>query len=125
MKTFMSEMTSKSFRTPIGVQCTTPNVIYLLTCNVCKKQYVGETKRAFVVRLKEHLADIRLKRDKPIANHINSHSQSTKSVIPQIIECIKRDPELLETTELRKKREVFWIYRLKTLIPNGLNKLGC
>ena len=125
MKSFMSEMTRKSFRTPLGVQCTTPNVIYLLTCNICKKQYVGETKRAFVVRLKEHLADIRLKRDKPVANHINSHQQSTKTVIPQIIEVIKRDPELLVTTELRKKREVFWIYRLKTLIPNGLNKLGC
>ena len=88
------------------MQCTTPNVIYLLTCNICKKQYVGETKRAFVVRMKEHLADIRLKRDKPVANHIDSHSQSTKSVIPQII-------------------EVSWIYRLKTLILNVLNKLGC
>ena len=102
----------KSFKTPHGVQCTTPNVIYLLTCNICRKQYVGETKRPFVIRLKEHLADIRLKRDKPVAVHINSHNSETKSVIPQIIEVIRRDPELHATTELRKKREVSWIYRL-------------
>ena len=124
MKSFVSQNTLKSFKTPHGVQCTTPNVIYLLTCNICRKQYVGETKRPFVIRLKEHLADIRLKRDKPVAVHINSHNSETKSVIPQIIEVIRRDPELHATTELRKKREVSWIYRLKTLIPQGLNKLS-
>ena len=125
MKSFMSEKTRQSFKCPYGVKCTTPNVIYLLTCNVCKKQYVGETKRPFMVRLKEHLADIRLKRQKPIALHMNSHYLSTKTVIPQIIEVIRRDPELDETTELRKKREISWIYKLNTLIPHGLNKLGC
>ena len=71
------------------------------------------------MRLKEH------QRDKPVANHIDSHSQSTKSVTPQIIKVIKRVLELLDTTELHKKREVSWIYRLKTLILNVLNKLGC
>ena len=124
MKSFMSEQNKRQYKRPPGVQCRTANVIYLLTCNICKKQYVGETKRPFVVRLKEHLADIRLKRDKPLAIHMNSHNSNSIKVIPQIIEVINRDPELPETTNLRKKREIFWIYRLRTLIPHGLNKLG-
>ena len=124
MKSFMSEQTKRIYRTPHGVSCITCNVIYLLTCNICKLQYVGETKRAFVVRLKEHLADIRLKRDKPIANHIKSHNNPNAIIIPQIVEVVNRDPFLPETTAFRKKREIFWIYRLKTLIPHGLNSLG-
>ena len=123
MKHFMSEETKKSYKAP-EAQCFTSNVIYLLTCNICRKQYVGETKRPFVVRLKEHLADIRLKRDKPIAIHVNSHSAKTRTIIPQIIEIIKRDTDDPETTALRKKREIHWIYRLKTLLPHGLNSLG-
>ena len=124
MKSFTSSQTKKLFKTPPTAQCTTSNVIYLLTCNICKKQYVGKTKRPFNVRLKEHLADIRLKRDKPVAIHINSHGIETRTIIPQVIEIINRDPDKQETTILRKKREVSWIYRLKTLIPHGLNKLG-
>ena len=123
MKLFMSEETKKSYKAP-DAQCFTSNVIYLLTCNICRKQYVGETKRPFVVRLKEHLADIRLKRDKPVAIHVNSHIASKKTIIPQIIEIIKRDTDDPETTALRKKREIHWIYRLKTLLPHGLNSLG-
>ena len=123
MKSFMSEETKKSYKAP-DAQCFTPNLIYLLTCNICRKQYVGETKRPFVVRLKEHLADIRLKRDKPVAIHVNSHNAKTRTIIPQIIEIIKRDPVDPETTALRKKREIHWIYRLKTLLPHGLNSLG-
>ena len=123
-KTFQSTITNKTFKIPVNLACTTRNVIYLLTCTVCNKQYVGETKRPFCVRLKEHLADIRLKRNKPIALHFNSHDSSNNSLIPQIIEKIQRDPDDPVTTDIRKKREVFWIYRLKTLIPNGLNFLG-
>ena len=123
-KSFKSEQNHRSYRIPPGIQCKTANVIYLLTCTSCKKQYVGETKRPFIVRLKEHLADIRLKRDKPVAIHINSHTSDINKVIPHIIEVINRDPDLPETTNLRKKREIFWIYRLRTLIPHGLNKLG-
>ena len=35
-----------------NVDCNTNNVVYLLECNKCKKQYVGETKRKFIVRFK-------------------------------------------------------------------------
>ena len=123
-KTFKSEVTNKIYKTPKNSICVTENVVYLLTCTNCLKQYVGETKRGFVVRLKEHLADIRLKRDKPVANHIKSHDCPLTTIKFCIIEVLPHDPILPETTILRKKREIFWIYRLRTLIPHGLNSLG-
>ena len=62
-----------------NVDCNTNNVVYLLECNKCKKQYIGETKRKFIVRFKEHLADIRHNRDTPVAKHynLNSHKNDT------------------------------------------------
>ena len=31
------------------------NFVYILTCNICNKQYVGETKRTALTRFREHL----------------------------------------------------------------------
>ena len=109
---------------PPNLQCITKNIIYLLTCNICKIQYIGETKRSFIIRLKEHLDDIRLKWDKPLSNHIKSHTESQAHITFHIIECIRKDPILPETTDFRKKRQIFWIYSLKTHYPLGLNTLG-
>ena len=119
-----STLTKRRYKTPSFARCRTTNVIYMLTCNICHKQYIGETKRPFCTRLKEHLADIHLKRDKPMSNHMIQHQTHKHVIFPQILEVINRDPEKPETTIFRKKREIFWIYRMNTLIPNGLNKLG-
>ena len=60
----------------------------------------------------------------PIARHVNSHPDCPKrKILCQIIETLKGDPESEETTKYRRKREVFWIHRLKTLLPRGLNKV--
>ena len=120
----LSTMTKRRYKTPSFARCRTTNVIYMLTCSVCHKQYIGETKRPFCTRLKEHLADIRLNRDRPVSTHINLHNKHRHVIFPQILEVINRDPEKPETTIFRKKREIFWIYRMKTLLPHGLNKLG-
>ena len=46
-----------------NLDCDSLNVIYLMTCNVCSMQYVGETQRAAGVRWAEHLYKIK-KEDK-------------------------------------------------------------
>ena len=48
----------------------TKNVIYALFCNKCNKKYIGETKRQFITRWKEHAAATRHNRDTPVAKHI-------------------------------------------------------
>ena len=109
---------------PRNVDCQTTNVVYLLSCSLCNKQYIGETKRAFSVRFKEHLADVKHKRDKPVSNHINDHAPNMAKLTPNILEVINKDPEKPETTKFRQKREVHWIYTFRSLSPEGLNTLG-
>jgi len=37
--------------------CKTPNAVYIMMCNVCKKQYVGETSIALNKRMNLHRSD--------------------------------------------------------------------
>ena len=124
MSPAISSISMLSYPTPRNCLCSTVNVIYLLTCSVCQKQYVGETKRAFKVRYKEHCKDLEFNRDKPVVNHALSHKGMDVKLIPQILEVIKKNPDLATTTAYRKRREVHWIYTLRTMSPEGLNTLG-
>ena len=94
--------------------------IYILECN---KQYVGETKRRFITRFKEHLADIRHNRNTPVAKHYNlsSHKNNTTPVfpLPTILSRIAGHPD--RTTDIRKNKEKMWIYTLRSIAPQGIN----
>jgi hypothetical protein len=73
----------------------------------------------------EHQGDVRNKRNhKPVAHHFNSPNHSIKSMQCTILETITQDPELPTSTIHRRSREVFWINRLRTLDPLGLNAFG-
>ena len=60
-----------------NVDCNTTNVIYSLECSIRKTRYIGETKRAFKLRLKEHLADIKYNRERETS--VNTHQQTRKT----------------------------------------------
>jgi hypothetical protein len=120
-----SHFTKQTYRTVTKVTCETANVIYCLSCKQCGKQYVGETKRKFRIRINEHLGDIRNQRNhKPVAKHFNSPNHNIKCVSASIIEILTRNPDLDSTTDIRRERERFWVYRLRTLETNGLNSMG-
>ena len=95
--------------------CTTSNLVYAITCTTCSKVYVGETGRTLESRAKEHLADIRHQRQKPVAEHFNSPGHS--------IQCfrIKGIWQVQGQTADRKDRESHIIQTLGTLSPAGLN----
>jgi hypothetical protein len=57
---------------PDQVDCGSCNIIYLITCNDCHSQYVGESKRSFRARISEHDRDVRFKKDTPVARHFKS-----------------------------------------------------
>ena len=99
-----SHFTKETYRTTKKVTCETRNVIYCLECKQCGKQYIGETKRSFRIRVNEHLGDIRNYRNyKPVARHFNSKNHNINCVKSYILESISRDPELDSTTEVRRK----------------------
>ena len=79
--------------------------------------YVGETERTIAERLKEHLADVRHERNKAVAVHFNEPDHDISDFQIVILEkCADR------SRYYRKIRELFWIERLNTIIPSGLNK---
>jgi hypothetical protein len=119
---FKSTTTKRTYMKYHIGNCTTKNVIYMLTCTICKQQYVGQTKCQFRIRIGEHLADIRHKRDSPVALHFNEDLHTVNSLRCEIIESLKGNPEADASKTLRDRREQFWIHQLQTKHPNGMNK---
>ncbi len=58
-RTYKSTTTGREYLGPANYTCKTENVIYLITCKKCGKQYIGETYRQFYIRMNEHLRYIR------------------------------------------------------------------
>ncbi|XP_078372690.1 uncharacterized protein LOC144656333 [Oculina patagonica] len=103
------------------ITCNSTNLVYMIQCKRCNKQYVGETKRTLRERFTEHRQASNNPRHKKAATavptHFNmpGHCTSDMSLVPL---------ELLPTksTSRRKAREAYLIDRGKTLEPNGLNR---
>ena len=100
--------------------CTFANVIYCITCTLCKKLYIGETGRRLGDRFREHLRDVE-KNDKdaskPVARHFNlpNHSKKHMAICGLSL-------GHLGTTESRKNLEQKFIFQIDTLNPHGVNE---
>ena len=106
-----------------NLDCNSINVIYLIQCSHCGNRYVGETGRSVRDRFNGH------KRDKnhDISTNVTDHfldlwgcNFDTKCQLIPLEQlpssgCEDRDKEN------RLERENFWIKKLKTYEPWGLN----
>ena len=79
-------------------------VVYLITCQSCGKEYIGETGRPLCVRIKEHLDGLRKsKSNTPLGAHRREdHSDQLFNIAVTIL---TREPEVIP----RKTLEAFWI----------------
>jgi hypothetical protein len=123
---FTATTTSRGYLFKAEQNCCATNVIYCITCKKCKKQYVGETLRQFRERLREHFYSVLnfdpiKSKNMPVARHFNSPNHTVADFQCQIIEIILKNPKLPETTRFRKGREMFWIHKLRTISPEGIN----
>jgi hypothetical protein len=111
---FKSQQTNQTFYIKHNLSCNSKNVIYLITCQKCGIQYVGQTSLTLRDRFTRHRFDIRHKANKSVSNHFNNsdHSMDDCSITPI---------ELVEDQEKLTKREHYWIQKLKSLMPGGLN----
>ena len=82
--------------------------IYRIRCKDCSGEYIGETKRDFEIRLKEHTAAIR--KGKVEVSHVALHMLENNHEI-DINACglIHKEPR----THHRKWKEALWIKSLK------------
>ena len=88
-----------------------------ISCTICKKMvYVGKTSRSVKNGLKEHEADVRHRRNKSVAGHFNSNGHSVENMGVSILELVRDSSRYY-----RQIRELDWIDKLQTEIPNGLN----
>ena len=119
---FESTVTGKRYHINLKFDCNSINVIYLLTCKRCRKQYVGSTVTKFLLQFNQYKSNINLygegkrgfKQEKLIEHFFcPNHSGTHKDISIQIIDhCDPNDQE---------RREDFWIYHLDTMFPKGLN----
>ena len=118
-----SLVTNKEYNTRSQVTCRSNNIVYCLICTKCGKQYVGQTKRPLVERLREHMRNINQNTDIHIVGkHFNeSDHNGIKSQSVQIINFAKGHPDSKSSLTMRLELESMWIKRLRSYIPTGLN----
>ena len=69
---FRSSVTLKTYPIPESkVNCSTSNLIYLISCSACEKQYVGKSFTSLKVRHDKHRQQIRNK-SKGVGKHFSS-----------------------------------------------------
>lgn len=111
---FRSSVTKQRFRIKIhDLCCSTKNIIYLITCTKCKKQYVGLTRKTLRERINHHRSTILTKQPRYISSHFRLPDHSITNLSVQIIDSTKSE----ELAELER----YWIQKLQTTTPKGLN----
>ncbi|KAK2549798.1 hypothetical protein P5673_029619 [Acropora cervicornis] len=100
--------------------CTSANVIYCITCTLCKKLNTGETGKRLGDRFREHLRDVKIDdkdASKPVARHFNlpNHSKEHMSICglslhqaPQFLQkLIPLTPKLPNLEHLQKTERAY------------------
>ena len=119
--TFTSHVTKETFKINHRFDCNSKCLIYLLSCKVCGKQYVGSTTDRFRFRWNNYKNCQRKAErgedhmQKYLHDHFLSedHDGLVNNVV--IIFIDKTDPSDPE------RREEFWRTKLRTFAPHGLN----
>ena len=101
------------------------NYVYLLECLLCKIQYVGKSETPFHIRVNNHRKGIKnphtIKACKHFTNWNHFFHKHEKFIIIEQINNIKNtSTEVLK--QRRKDRENYWIKRVETSAPFGLNQ---
>ena len=112
------------FRIRDNGNCKSRNVIYLMDCLYCKKiLYVGKSEYPMNIRINKHRFDTLKEEQIEVDTHFKQHSHNfNRDARFTIIEQIKKTGDKNEIRFILEKRENFWITRLKTLKPHGLNQ---
>ena len=109
-----STSTNREFKIPKKVSCNSTNLVYCIECNMCNIQYVGQTKNKLLTRINQHRSDVRTKKDTPVSRHFNKHPLDYTIYVLQIV---------YGDLTNRLKIEDYWMSRLYSLAPKGLNIL--
>ena len=113
--------TSTNFKVDINssVTCSTTNVIYLLGCDKCPQQYIGETERMLKDRFLEHKGYANTNNQtKATGLHFSQKGHSVNNMKITILEKVFN-----ENPQFRKQREKMYIQKFNTKYK-GLNRIN-
>ncbi|TWW58463.1 hypothetical protein D4764_07G0011820 [Takifugu flavidus] len=92
------------------------NAVYIITCTLCNKHYIGETQNSIHTRLTQHLYNIAGSRlGTTLVRHFQEHPVSHL-----IISGLETNN--CWTVGQRRRAERIWINKLGTKTPHGLNE---
>lgn len=111
---FKSTKTGKVYPLRHSFTCTSKNIIYLITCKKCKKQYVGFITQQLNIRINHHRTNIfnHIQTYISISNHFNFPDHSIRDLTVQIIDTTEDEPN---TYQKLKELKRYWIKTLKTV----------
>ena len=123
-ETFAGTSTKQTYKINHEFNCNGSSLIYLLTCKICLKQYVGQTVHIFRSRWNNYKSNDRkyLVGDPCMQEHIFEHFNNGGHT--GFLENVS--VTFIDKTDLQnpEKRENYWIHTLKTMVPWGLNILN-
>jgi len=81
---FKSISNNKTFKLRNNSNCSSTNLVYVITCSLCNIQYVGETGDTIRNRMNRHRSNIRLNQNTAVSIHFNTanHNLSHLTVTP-------------------------------------------
>lgn len=119
--TFACRVDGKQYTVNHRLDCDTKCVVYLLTCKTCGLQYVGQTTDKFRLRWNNYKAC----QKKAIRNESHTQVFFHQHFLEANHNGLVNDCEitLIDKTDPAEPtiREAYWIERLKTIYPLGLN----
>ena len=105
------------------VTCKLFNLIYLVSCKACGRQYTGETKRGIRHRIYEHMRSVQVDNGKstPVSRHFTLPNHSVKDMEFSVIHWMGNELKS-DSTPARRSQELYYIWLLPTLAPAGINQ---
>ena len=104
-----------------NLTCDTKNLIYMIQCNRCNLQYIGETKRRLKDRFNEHRRTINNPKTKSKPTTVAQHFLSSPNHTAYDMQLIPIEKVFSNRDSIRKAREAFLISKGSTIDPEGLN----
>lgn len=107
------------------INCNSDHVVYSVRCSVCNLNYVGCTTRKLKTRIQEHIRDSsnpNVGNASNVSKHfLHCHQGNLSGLQVFGIEKVNKPRRGGDWRRALLNREAFWILRLDTSHPKGLN----
>ena len=103
--------------------CELSNVIYIINCNKCGLQYIGETKGPIRQRMYEHHRSVQkfdAINSTPVSRHFTQPKHSVRNMEFSIVQWMGEENNPDSSTKC-KRQELFYIWAFPTPHPMGIN----